>query len=60
MNRLLIISPDVVAEKMAGPGIRYWEMSRTLAGQLAVTLAVPNQTSLQMPHVRLGLAPENE
>jgi hypothetical protein len=53
MNRLLIISPDVVAEKMAGPGIRYWEMSRTLAGHLAVTLAVPNQTPLRSPHVRL-------
>jgi glycosyltransferase involved in cell wall biosynthesis len=53
MNRLLIISPDVVAEKMAGPGIRYWEMSRALAGHLDVTLAVPNQTDLAASKVRL-------
>jgi glycosyltransferase involved in cell wall biosynthesis len=53
MNRLLIISPDVVAEKMAGPGIRYWEMSRALAGHLDVTLAIPNQTDLAASKVRL-------
>ena len=53
MNRLLIISPDVVAEKMAGPGIRYWEMSRALARYFDVTLAIPNRTDLQSPNVRL-------
>jgi glycosyltransferase involved in cell wall biosynthesis len=53
MNRVLIISPDVVAEKMAGPGIRYWEMSRALAKHLDVTLAIPNRTDLQPPKVGL-------
>jgi hypothetical protein len=54
MKRLLIISPDIVAEKMAGPGIRYWEMARTLANYLDMTLAIPNQTTLQLPGVQLA------
>ena len=41
MNHLLIISHDVVDTRMAGPGIRYWEMARALAGRLDVTLAYP-------------------
>jgi hypothetical protein len=41
MSRLLIISHDVVDTRMAGPGIRYWEMARALAGRLEVTLAHP-------------------
>ncbi|MCL7454218.1 MAG: glycosyl transferase family 1, partial [Anaerolineae bacterium] len=45
MTHLLIISHDVVGERMAGPGIRYWEMARALAQPLTVTLATPG-TSL--------------
>jgi glycosyltransferase involved in cell wall biosynthesis len=41
MTHLLIISHDVVDTRMAGPGIRYWEMARALAGRLDVTLAYP-------------------
>jgi len=41
MTRLLLISFDVVDTKMAGPGIRYWEMARALAKELNVTLATP-------------------
>jgi glycosyltransferase involved in cell wall biosynthesis/predicted SAM-dependent methyltransferase len=44
---ILIISHDVVDAKMAGPGIRYWELARTLARDQAVTLAVPERTSLE-------------
>jgi hypothetical protein len=40
---LLIVSPDVVDKKMAGPGIRCWELARVLSHECAVTLAVPNQ-----------------
>ena len=46
ISRLLIISPDVVASNMAGPGIRYWELSRVLAKSSLVTLAVPAATDL--------------
>jgi glycosyltransferase involved in cell wall biosynthesis len=44
---LLIMSHDVVDARMAGPGIRYWELARTLARDQAVTLAVPERTGLQ-------------
>lgn len=46
---LLIISHDVVGAKMAGPGIRYWELARVLAPQFRVVLAVPGDTSLRPP-----------
>jgi glycosyltransferase involved in cell wall biosynthesis len=36
----------VVGEQMAGPGIRYWELARVLAGHCTVTLAAPGDTSL--------------
>ena len=39
--RLLIISQDIVDKKMAGPGIRYLEMARTLSESMDVTLAIP-------------------
>jgi GT2 family glycosyltransferase/glycosyltransferase involved in cell wall biosynthesis len=45
--RLLIISNDIVDHKMAGPGLRYYELARTLARHLPVTLAAPDKTSLQ-------------
>jgi len=39
---ILIISDDVVGEKMAGPGIRTWEISKCLARHFRVTLAIPD------------------
>ncbi|RPI24111.1 MAG: glycosyltransferase, partial [Chloroflexota bacterium] len=50
---LLIVSHDVVDTKMAGPGMRYLEMARALAPDLDVTLAVPNESSLQEPGLRM-------
>ncbi|MFL7791275.1 MAG: glycosyltransferase family 4 protein [Anaerolineae bacterium] len=47
MNRVLIVSHDVVEERMAGPAIRCWEMARSLEREFPTTLAVPNQTSFQ-------------
>ncbi len=46
---VLIISHDVVGAKMAGPGIRYWELARVLAPQFHVVLAVPGDTSFRPP-----------
>ena len=40
-TRLLIISHDMVGARMAGPGIRYWELARVLARTCQVTLAAP-------------------
>lgn len=42
-SRILIISNDTVDERMAGPGIRAWEMAHVLARTQPVTLAVPNE-----------------
>lgn len=44
---VLIVSHDVVDAKMAGPGIRYWELARVLAEQFRVVLGVPSESSLR-------------
>jgi glycosyltransferase involved in cell wall biosynthesis len=43
---ILVISHDVVGKKMAGPGIRYYHLSRVLSAEYEVTLAVPEGSSL--------------
>lgn len=43
---ILIVSHDVVAAHMAGPGIRYRGLARALAHAFDVTLAVPGDTDL--------------
>ncbi len=53
--RLLIVSHDVVGEKMAGPGMRYLEMARALQSDaLQVTLAVPGEPGVSEAGVRLA------
>jgi glycosyltransferase involved in cell wall biosynthesis len=52
--RLLIVSNDIIAERMAGPGIRYLEMARALHENLHVTLAVPSEVTLTVPGVQLA------
>ena len=39
---ILIISDDVVGSRMAGPGIRCWEMAQVLAKYFRVALAIPD------------------
>lgn len=47
--KILVVSPDVVGKKMAGPGMRYTEISRQLGKWYDVTLAVPeDSTSLEV------------
>lgn len=41
--RILIISHDIVGPTMAGPGIRYYHLTRVLAAHLPVTLAIPGE-----------------
>jgi glycosyltransferase involved in cell wall biosynthesis len=41
MARILLVSTDIVSASMAGPGIRAFELARTLASDHAVTLAAP-------------------
>ncbi len=44
--RVLIITHDVVDEKMAGPAIRCWEFARALGREAEVTLTTPHASSL--------------
>lgn len=44
--RLLIICHDKVGVHMAGTGIRYWELARTLSTQQPVTLIAPHDIDL--------------
>ncbi len=44
-NSILILSPDVITERMAGPAIRYWEFAKALISSFPVTLAIPNSIS---------------
>jgi len=52
-KRILIISHDYIDEKMAGPGIRCFEMAKNLAScqKFEVTLAIPNESSLKIKDV---------
>lgn len=45
---ILVISDDVVGQKMAGPGIRAWELSRCLAHNFQVVLAVPDYSEINL------------
>ena len=50
MSRILLLSKDFVDSSMAGPGIRYFQMAKTLAKKLPgnqITLAAPNKTNMQ-------------
>ncbi len=52
-SSLLIISQDIIDKKMAGPGIRYLEMARTLSESMDVTLAIPAETTLKLNDIKL-------
>ncbi len=43
-RNILIISHDVVGDKMAGPGIRFLNLARVLSREFDVTLAIPNES----------------
>lgn len=45
-NKILIISPHDITERMAGPGIRYWEFASFLGRIASVQLAAPNDHDL--------------
>ncbi|MDN5273358.1 glycosyl transferase family 1 [Chloroflexus sp. MS-CIW-1] len=55
MSSILIISHDVIGQRMAGPGIRMWELARVLARHLPVTLIAPQPIDLPLPaNLRCG------
>lgn len=46
---VLLIASDTIGERMAGSGIRYWNMARVIGLRQAVTLATPNEVALDTP-----------
>ena len=52
---ILIISQDIVGQRMAGPGIRYYSLAKVLSREFDVTLAVPCPADLSMENPRLHL-----
>ncbi|MGO1055857.1 glycosyltransferase [Crossiella sp. CA198] len=48
-RRILVITGDVVAERMAGPAIRAWNMALTLAGEHEVRLVSINKSFAPPP-----------
>lgn len=53
--KVLLISNDNIGVKMAGPGIRYWEISKALANtqKFDVELACPNECSLSYEGINI-------
>ena len=47
-HSLLLISHEVVGPVMAGPGIRYFHLARTLAPHIQTTLAIPQESPGQL------------
>ncbi|WP_426350482.1 glycosyltransferase [Alloiococcus sp. CFN-8] len=45
MKKVLLISPDTIAKKMAGPGIRYYNFAKELSRSLDVSLYIPNKNT---------------
>ena len=50
---VLVVSHDVVGARMAGPGIRYWELAQVLSRHFRVILAVPGEAHLPETDVQL-------
>nr|WP_290667100.1 glycosyltransferase family 4 protein [Ardenticatena sp.] len=53
---VLIVANDIVAPRMAGPGIRAWELARLLAAHTTVTLVAPQAEPPITPPATLRLA----
>lgn len=52
-SRLLIVTHETIGPKMAGPGIRAWELACALSEQFEVMLAAPGEPGRDHDKVRL-------
>ena len=52
-SRLLIITHETIGPRMAGPGIRAWEMACALSDRFDVTLAAPGKPERSYPGLRV-------
>jgi glycosyltransferase involved in cell wall biosynthesis len=49
LPRVLVIASDTIGDRMAGSGVRYWNLARVIGAQQGVTLATPSETGLRAP-----------
>ncbi len=56
MTRVLVVSAEPVAERMAGPAIRALELARALSAHCDVTLSAPAPSEAPLPLLEAGLA----
>lgn len=47
--KLALISNDNIGKQMAGPGIRYWELAKTLSKDFDTTLFAPDSCDINYP-----------
>lgn len=52
-KRIALIAQDRVGNKMAGPGIRYFEMAKTLASDFDVSLFVPGESDIKSSEFKI-------
>ncbi len=50
MNRILVLTGDMIGDRMAGPAIRAFETAQVLAEKHRVTLSCPQVTGMIPPH----------
>ena len=56
MTRTLLISQDIIGQRMAGPGVRYVNLAQALAPYTQLTLAAPNLATSNPPLSTSGYA----
>ncbi len=56
MTRTLLISQDIIGQRMAGPGVRYVNLAQALAPHTQLTLAAPNLATSNPPLSTSGYA----
>ncbi len=52
-NKIVVISSDVIDEKMAGVGIRFWEISNSLANFFQVILLCPFGSNIKSSKIEI-------
>ncbi|URZ00145.1 glycosyltransferase [Clostridium felsineum] len=54
-RKILLISNEPIAKKMAGPGIRYWEFAKELGKYNEVFLAIPNENEIDTSELNIEM-----
>lgn len=52
-KNIFLISADKVGKKMAGPGVRYFEMSKVMSEHFKVTLLAPDDCDIKNPNFKI-------